>query len=114
MPEKMFVTVWGLQKAEIEAHCFGSCKKVIFGILMDEQLGGLSHCFEANCPFVEKEMAEPFGEVNGTNVYLRKLTAAQQNSHLTGGGLCAQCGSPAWTHSVRDHAFVEPHHPQVA
>ena len=40
--------------------------------------------------------------------------AAQQNAHLTGGGLCAQCGSPAWTHSVRDHAFVEPHHPQVA
>jgi len=38
----------------------------------------------------------------------------QQNAHLTGGGLCAECGSPAWTHSVRDHAFVEPHHPQVA
>jgi hypothetical protein len=78
MPEKMFITVWGLQKAEIETHCFGSCKKVIFGLLMDEQLGGLSHCFEANCPFVEKEMSEPFGEVNGTNAYLRKLTAAQQ------------------------------------
>jgi len=78
MSEKMFVTVWGLQEAEIEARCFGSCKKVIFGLLMDEQLGGLSHCFEANCPFVEKEMPEPFGEVDGTNAYLRKLTAAQQ------------------------------------
>ena len=58
--------------------CNASCKKVIFGLLMDEQLGGLSHCFEVNCPFVEKEMSEPFGEVNGTNAYLRKLTAAQQ------------------------------------
>jgi len=73
MSEKMFVTVWGLQKAAIETRCFGSCKKVIFGLLMDEQLGGLSHCFEVNCPFVEKEMSEPFGEVNGTNAYLRKL-----------------------------------------
>jgi hypothetical protein len=73
MGHKMFVTVWELQKAEIEAHCFGSCKKVIFGLLMDEQLGGLSHCFEVNCPFNEREMSEPFGEVNGTNAYLRKL-----------------------------------------
>jgi hypothetical protein len=73
MAEKMFVTVWGLQKAEIEAHCFGSCKKVIFGLLMDEQFGALSHCFEVNCPFVEKEMSEPFGEVDGVNAYLRKL-----------------------------------------
>ena len=69
----MFVTVWGLQQSEIESHCFGSCKKVIFGLLMDEQLGGLSHCFEVNCPFVKKEMSEPFGEVNGVNAYLRKL-----------------------------------------
>ena len=51
----------------------------------------------------------------GCPVYeLDKHARAQQNAHLTGGGLCAQCGSPAWTHSVRDHAFVEPHHPQVA
>ena len=78
MPDKMFVTVWGLQQAEIEAHCFGSCKKVVFGLLMDEQYGGLSHCFEAACPFVETEMSEPFGEVNGANAYLRKLTAAER------------------------------------
>ena len=75
MPDKMFVTVWGLQQAEIEAHCFGSCGKVIFGLLMDEQYGGLSRCFEANCPFVEAEMSEPFGEVNGANAHLRKLKA---------------------------------------
>jgi hypothetical protein len=74
---KMFVTVWELQEAEIEAHCFGSCKKVIFGLLMDDEMGGLSHCFEVNCPFAEKEMPVPFGEVNGTNAYLRKLKPAE-------------------------------------
>jgi hypothetical protein len=83
MSEKMFVTVWGLQKAEINAHCFGSCKKVIFGLLMDEQFGGLSHCFEVNCPFVEKEMSEPFGEVNGVNAYLRKLKAVEHSVEPT-------------------------------
>ena len=93
MTEKMFITVWGLQKAEIEAHCFDSCKKVIFGLLMDKQLGGLSHCFEVNCPFVEKEMSEPFGEVNGTNAYLRKLTAAQQSVRADGLKTCGICGA---------------------
>jgi len=83
MSEKMFVTVWGLQKAEINAHCFGSCKKVMFGLLMDEQIGGLSHCFEVNCPFVEKEMSEPFGEVNGANAYLRKLKAVEHSVEPT-------------------------------
>jgi hypothetical protein len=76
MGDKMFVTVWGLQRPEIEAHCFGSCKKVIFGLLMDEQIGGLSSCYEAACPFVEKEMPEPFGKVNGVDAYLRKLVPA--------------------------------------
>lgn len=71
--KKMFVTVWLMQQAEIEQHCFNSCGKVIFGLIEDEGLGALSHCFEVNCPFVEKEMDEPFGEVNGVDAYLRKL-----------------------------------------
>lgn len=52
--------------------------------------------------------------VNALNGLRELLEATQQNAHQTGGGLCAECGSPAWTHSVRDHAFVETHHPQVA
>ena len=39
--------------------------------------------------------------------------AAQQNAHLTGGGLCAECGSPSWAHGAISHAFIAPH-PQVA
>ena len=73
MAEKTFVTVWGLQKDEINHYCFGECKKVIFGLLMDDELGGLSHCLEANCPFLDQEMNEPFGEIDGYDVYLRKL-----------------------------------------
>ena len=77
MSKKMFITVWALQEKEIQHYCFGSCGKVIFGLLVDDQLGGLSHCYENVCPFVEKEMDEPFGEVRGTNAYLRKLKAAR-------------------------------------
>lgn len=84
MIDKMFVTIIGLQKAEIEQHCFGSCKKTIFGMIMDEEYGGLSHCFEANCPFLDKEMDEPFGEVNGTNAYLRKLQPIMVNLYIWG------------------------------
>lgn len=57
-------------------------------------------------------VAASHGDTKTASWAIRK--AAQQNAHLTGGGLCAECGSPAWTHSVRDHAFVEPHHTQVA
>ena len=71
--EKMFVTVWGLQEAEIKRYCFDECGKVMFGLIMDDQYGGLSHCFESNCPFLDKEMSEPFGEVQGCAAYLRKL-----------------------------------------
>lgn len=39
--------------------------------------------------------------------------AVQQNAHQTGGGLCAECGSPSWAHGAIGHAFIPPH-PQVA
>jgi hypothetical protein len=71
--DKTFVTVWALQEKEIGCHCFDNCGKVIFGLIMDEQIGGLSSCHEEKCPHLEVEITEPFGEVNGQNVYLRKL-----------------------------------------
>ncbi len=78
MSEKCFETVWALQKAEIQYYCFDKCGKVIFGLVMDDELGGLSTCHEDNCPFVEKDMDEPFGEVKGCNAYLRKLRPLQE------------------------------------
>jgi hypothetical protein len=62
---------------------------------------------------IKKKFSDPKEAIAWINSTTAEL-AAQQNAHLTGGGLCAQCGSPAWTHSVIDHEFVEPHHPQVA
>ncbi len=38
--------------------------------------------------------------------------AVEQNAHLTGGGLCAKCGSPSWVHGAIGHDFIAPH-PQV-
>ena len=38
---------------------------------------------------------------------------AKRLRYLTGGGLCAECGSPSWAHGAIGHDFVAPH-PQVA
>lgn len=44
---------------------------------------------------------------------LDRKEAVEHNAHLTGGGLCAECGSPSWAHGAIGHDFVAPH-PQVA
>ncbi len=44
---------------------------------------------------------------------IERLKRAQQNAHLTSGGLCAKCGSPSWAHGAIGHEFIPPH-PQVA
>ena len=70
---KLFAVVLGLQRPEIEQYCFHDCGKIIVGGLDDKQLGSLLPCRQETCPFLDKEMAEPFGEVDGETVYLRKL-----------------------------------------
>ena len=72
-PEKCYITVWALQEEEIKHYCFDQCKKVIFGFLDVEDIGGVSHCYIDDCPYLEAQLDEPFGELNGRNVYLRKL-----------------------------------------
>ena len=73
MSKKCYVTVWAIQEDEIKHWCFDNCGKVIFSLLIDDELGGLSHCWESDCPHLDKEMDEPFGEVQGNNAYMRKL-----------------------------------------
>lgn len=46
------------------------------------------------------------------NAVAVEIQTAQQSVRLTGGGLCAECGSPQWCHSVIGHDFVQPH-PQI-
>ncbi len=69
------------QKGAIDKYCFRECGKIIVGAITDEQFGAMMVCrTDADkCPCLEKEMDEPFGDVNGENVYLRKL------KHITEG-----------------------------
>jgi hypothetical protein len=46
-------------------------------------------------------------------VVRESMKAVEQNAHLTGGWLCAKCGSPLWAHGAIGHDFIPPH-PQVA
>jgi hypothetical protein len=59
----------------IEAHCFGDCGKIIVGAIMDETIGELGVCRTAKeqCPQLDKEMDEPFGEIMGDPIFIRKL-----------------------------------------
>lgn len=59
----------------IEDICFGRCKMLIIGAIMDEYAGLLQPCKtpKEECMAFDKEMAEPFGTVDGEEVYLRKL-----------------------------------------
>jgi len=75
---KAYATVWMAQAVEINKYCFGECGKANISLVMDEQLGGLSTCNVEKCPFLDKQIDEPVGEVEGDNVYLRKLIPAER------------------------------------
>lgn len=63
------------QKKIISKHCFGTCGKIICGFVYDKELGELAICRteKENCPHLDSQMDEPIGEVQGDNLYLRKL-----------------------------------------
>jgi hypothetical protein len=69
--------IWGIPDQEkiIDAHCFKTCGKIIVGGITDKELGALMVCRtpKDQCPHLDKEMDEPFGEVNGEPVFIRKL-----------------------------------------
>jgi hypothetical protein len=67
------------QKPLIEKHCFGDCGKVsAAGAIVDDMLGPLWVCCETVCPWLRKQMDEPFGMTNSFGrpheVYIRTLT----------------------------------------
>lgn len=63
------------QQKIIEDHCFRNCGKIIAGAIMDKKFGAIGICRtpKDQCPHFDKEMDEPFGEVNGEPVFIRKL-----------------------------------------
>ncbi len=80
-PIKVFglITMDKKQQALIQAHCFGDCGKVsMAGAIMDDQLGGLMVCCEVVCPWLGKEMDDPYGTTMSFGkpheIYLRALS----------------------------------------
>jgi hypothetical protein len=65
--------IFNRQRELIEKYCFGECKKIILGAIFDPLLGEVGVCRTAECPYMEKQMDEPFGTVMGEPVYIRKL-----------------------------------------
>jgi hypothetical protein len=66
------------QKPGIDAHCFGDCGKVsMAGGIDDDLVGPLFVCCEHECPYLDKQMDEPFGTTNSFGrpheVYLRTI-----------------------------------------
>ncbi len=75
--DKLFAVLFPIQKAQIEAWCWGACGHGVCGAI---DLGPCEAvpCNEVNCPHVERELAEPCGNVQGRDVYLRKLKDVDQ------------------------------------
>lgn len=81
------IKVYGLlafheeQRPLIEKHCFGDCGKVsAAGVIMDDAVGGLWVCCEEVCPWLRKQMDEPWGTTMSFGrpheVFLRTLSDA--------------------------------------
>ncbi len=71
----IFGVLFPIQKKQIEAWCWGpGCGAGQIGAI---GLGdGMPECVPCNkpeCPFLEKQGAQPVGDVDGRPLYLRKL-----------------------------------------
>jgi len=53
-------------------HCFGDCGKIICAGL-NLGFGSSFVCREDKCPHMEKQMDEPVGDLDGEEIYMRKL-----------------------------------------
>lgn len=79
------------QKPLIEKHCFGDCGKVsMAGAINDELTGPLWVCCEEKCPWLLKQMDEPYGTTMSFGqpheVYLRTLQDTPTSAPITGVG----------------------------
>lgn len=70
------------QKPLIDKHCFGDCGKVsMAGVINDDLVGPLWVCCEEVCPWLGKQMDEPYGTTMSFGrphaIYLRVLSDTQ-------------------------------------
>ena len=68
-----------IQGPLITKHCYGDCGKVsMAGIIADDLTGGLIVCCEEVCPWLARQMDEPYGNTMSFGrpheVFLRALT----------------------------------------
>ena len=86
-PEKVYglLAFSDAQKPLIDKHCFGDCGKVsMAGVIADDLSGGLWVCCETDCPWLHKQMDEPYGNTMSFgrphDIYLRVLTDTPQQA----------------------------------
>ena len=61
------------QRKQIAMHCFGDCGRIIVGAGYDPAIGEIGICRYDDCPYLDKQMSEPIGDIDGESLYLRKL-----------------------------------------
>lgn len=69
----IYLILFPHQKAQIEAWCWGpGCGK---GIVSAVDIGPSATvvCREESCPYLDRQMDEPLGDLDGEPCYLRKL-----------------------------------------
>lgn len=81
VPTKVFglLAIHREQGPLVTKHCFGDCGKIsIAGAIDDPLTGGLMVCCEVKCPWLKKEMTEPYGTTMSFGrpheIYIRALT----------------------------------------
>ena len=63
------------QEDLVKKYCFDKCGKILFGGLIDKDIGFFYGCDENKCPYEEKRLN--YGMVGYKKFYLRKLKEAK-------------------------------------
>jgi len=71
---KLFVVIFEAQKEQVERWCWGpGCGHgILGGVDLFGQATGVP-CRQEACPYLDRELSESEGKVDGDDVYLRKL-----------------------------------------
>jgi len=77
MNKNKIFAIHTVQKELVQKYCFDKCGEILFGGLMDKELGEFFPCDVDKCPFEEKRAK--LGKVNdGREVWIRKLIESEE------------------------------------
>ena len=74
---KIYGLAWMIQENEIKEFCFNRCKSILFAMAEDETIGPLGLCAREDCPHLDKQLDEATGELDGDDLFIRKLIDLQ-------------------------------------